>query len=122
MSERKEAHHLLRHDLASRSLDQVGAVDTEESSMLRTRKLAPFVAIFMVMSVVIGATGVRPVVASGVHQTGGTLTVAYEQPPDTLNPATTGETSVWVMIRNIFDCLTYLDKNGNVTPWLASSW
>jgi peptide/nickel transport system substrate-binding protein len=89
---------------------------------VRSRKFAPAAAVLMVLSFVIGAPGARNVIASGAHQAGGTLTVAYEQPPDTLNPATTGETSTWVMIRNIFDSLTYLDQNGKVTPWLASSW
>lgn len=90
--------------------------------MFRSRKLAAIPIITLVLAFALAAGGFHIVAASNHAQGGGTLTIAYEQPPDTLNPDTTGETSTWVMIRNIFDSLTYLNSRGRATPWLAASW
>lgn len=60
--------------------------------------------------------------ASQTHKSGGTLTIAYGQVPDTLNPVTTGYTTVWVMLRDLFDSLVYQTPNGKITPWLATHW
>jgi peptide/nickel transport system substrate-binding protein len=60
--------------------------------------------------------------ASTAHQSGGTLTIAYSQVPDTLNPVTTGYTTVWVMLRDLFDSLVYQTPSGKITPWLATKW
>ena len=53
---------------------------------------------------------------------GGALTIGWAEPPDTLNPATTGARDVQPIIVNVFDTLTWLTKDGKVTPDLATSW
>jgi peptide/nickel transport system substrate-binding protein len=50
------------------------------------------------------------------------LTVGWAEPIDTLNPATTGARNVGPLAINIFDTLTWLTPDFQVTPHLASSW
>lgn len=50
------------------------------------------------------------------------LTVGWAEPIDTLNPATTGARNVGPLAINIFDTLTWLTPNFEVTPHLATSW
>lgn len=53
---------------------------------------------------------------------GGNLTISWAEPPDTLNPATTGARDVQPIIINVFDMLTWVTPEGKVTPDLAASW
>lgn len=64
-----------------------------------------------------GSSG--PVTASGGS---GELTISWAEPPDTLNPATTGARDVQPIIVNVFDTLTWPTPQGKVTPDLATSW
>jgi peptide/nickel transport system substrate-binding protein len=50
------------------------------------------------------------------------LTVGWAEPIDTLNPATTGARNVGPLVMNIFDTLTWLTPEFQVTPHLATSW
>ncbi|MFZ0214426.1 MAG: ABC transporter substrate-binding protein [Candidatus Dormiibacterota bacterium] len=53
---------------------------------------------------------------------GGTLTVGWAQPPDTLNPATTGARDMGPIDETMFDTLVYLTKSNQPTPDLATKW
>jgi ABC-type transport system substrate-binding protein len=53
---------------------------------------------------------------------GSELTISWAEPPDTLNPATTGARDVQPIIINVFDMLTWVTPDGKVTPDLATSW
>jgi peptide/nickel transport system substrate-binding protein len=53
---------------------------------------------------------------------GGNITDAWGIQPDTLNPATTGDTTSNMVDRNIFDSLVYETPSGDFQPWLATSW
>jgi peptide/nickel transport system substrate-binding protein len=53
---------------------------------------------------------------------GATLTIAFSQEPDTLDPAVTGLTAVAQIDRNIVDTLIWITPNGKYTPDLATSW
>lgn len=52
----------------------------------------------------------------------GTLTVAFSQEPDTLDPSITGLTAVAQIDRNIVDTLIWITPNGTYTPDLATHW
>src|SRR6202167_2495540 len=51
-----------------------------------------------------------------------TLTIGWAEPPDTLNPATTGARDVGPIDVNVFDTLVWLTPNLQVTPDLATKW
>lgn len=53
---------------------------------------------------------------------GGTLTVGWAEEPDTLNPAQSGSATTSAIDINIFDTLIWLNKAGQLTPDLATSW
>ncbi len=55
-------------------------------------------------------------------QAGGTLTIAFDVVPDTLNPANTGYTAVGFIVSDVFDSLVYITSDAKVTPWLATAW
>jgi peptide/nickel transport system substrate-binding protein len=50
------------------------------------------------------------------------LTVGWAEPPDTLNPATTGARNVGSLLINMFDTLIWLTPEFEVTPHLATKW
>jgi peptide/nickel transport system substrate-binding protein len=50
------------------------------------------------------------------------LTVGWAEPPDSLNPATTGARNVGPIMANIFDTLVWLTPDFKVTPHLATKW
>jgi peptide/nickel transport system substrate-binding protein len=51
-----------------------------------------------------------------------TLTVAWSQNPDSLDPALTAQQTVAPIDANVFDTLTWLTPSSQVTPDLATSW
>jgi peptide/nickel transport system substrate-binding protein len=51
-----------------------------------------------------------------------TLTIGWAEPPDTLNPATTGARDVGPIDVNVFDTLVWLTPSLKVTPDLATKW
>lgn len=51
-----------------------------------------------------------------------TLTIGWAEPPDTLNPATTGARDVGPIDVNVFDTLVWLTPSLQVTPDLATKW
>jgi peptide/nickel transport system substrate-binding protein len=51
-----------------------------------------------------------------------TLTIGWAEPPDTLNPATTGARDVGPIDVNVFDTLVWLTPGLKVTPDLATKW
>lgn len=65
------------------------------------------------------STGTENVGRTG---SGGTLTLGWNQVPDTLNPALTGALSVAPIDAAIFNTLVYLTTKDQVTPDLATSW
>jgi peptide/nickel transport system substrate-binding protein len=90
---------------------------------MRSNRSRTAVALFFFLgTIAAGISGQQAVEASSSHTGGGTLTIAYDIAPDTLNPATTGFDSVWIMERDIFDSLVYETPQGKFTPWLATSW
>lgn len=50
------------------------------------------------------------------------LTIGWAEPPDSLNPATTGARDVGPIDVNIFDTLVWLTPDLKITPDLATSW
>ncbi len=50
------------------------------------------------------------------------LVIGWAEPPDTLNPATTGARDVGPIAINIFDTLVWLTPDLKPTPHLATSW
>lgn len=50
------------------------------------------------------------------------ITLGWAEPPDTLNPATTGARNVGPIDSNIFDTLVWLTPDFKVTPALATKW
>src|SRR5918912_2200629 len=58
----------------------------------------------------------------GAAAGGGTLTIAFPYQPNTLDPASTGQTITGQIDRNIFDTLTWQTATGRVTPDLATHW
>jgi len=53
---------------------------------------------------------------------GGDVVDAWGIQPDTLNPATTGDTTSIMVDQNIFDTLVFETPSGKFQPWLATSW
>ncbi|MFJ3800038.1 ABC transporter substrate-binding protein [Streptomyces sp. NPDC090088] len=49
----------------------------------------------------------------------GTLNLHYSAPPGTLDPWAQGPL---LLQQAMYDTLTHVDKQGNATPWLATSW
>ena len=67
------------------------------------------------------AVGGKPVLAS--RATANTvLTIAWDNEPDSLNPALTGYLPVLQVDRNVFDTLTWEKSDGTITPDLATGW
>jgi peptide/nickel transport system substrate-binding protein len=78
-------------------------------------------AILLVGSTMLVSMGANNTLASPARA-GGTLTIGWAEPPDTLNPATTGARDVGPIDVNIFDTLIWLTSDNKVTPDLATSW
>jgi len=58
----------------------------------------------------------------GPGRDGGTLRVSTPIDAGTLDLNLLADTATKWLGRTIFDCLVYLDNEGNITPWLAESW
>ncbi len=65
-----------------------------------------------------------PLTSAGAQRASaaGELTVGWAEPPDTLNPATTGARDVGPILVNVFDTLVWLTKDLKITPDLATKW
>src|SRR6202167_2812005 len=59
---------------------------------------------------------------AGSSASGTTLTIGWAEPPDTLNPATTGARDVGPIDVNVFHTLIYLTKTNQPTPDLPTQW
>lgn len=51
-----------------------------------------------------------------------TLTIAVSQPIDTLDPAAQNSWDVMQRLMLMVECLTWIDEEGTLQPWLATSW
>jgi peptide/nickel transport system substrate-binding protein len=60
--------------------------------------------------------------SGGAANTDATLTIGWAEPPDTLNPATTGARDVGPIDVNVFDTLVWLTPSLKATPDLATKW
>ncbi|RBN37129.1 ABC transporter substrate-binding protein, partial [Priestia megaterium] len=56
---------------------------------------------------------------SAAQKDGGTLNIAFQSEPTTLDPQITGNSSVKDAARNIYEGLVIFDSKGNVEPDLA---
>ena len=80
-------------------------------------------AALVMLSLAASPAGVRIVAASRSQQaSGGTMTEAFGVVLDTFNPAQTGYTAAWVVVRGTPHSLVYITPAGKVTPWLATRW
>jgi len=79
-------------------------------------------AVLLAGSTTLAGVGQSNALASRSNAGGGTLTIGWAEPPDTLNPATTGARDVGPIDVNIFDTLVWLTPNSDITPDLATSW
>lgn len=106
-----------------------GSVEQSEvhiTDMKWKRGRAAYGAVLLVAALLLAACGTSPSSSPGTGATaqssGGTLTVGWAEPPDTLNPATTGARDVGPIDENMFDTLIWLTPTMQVTPDLATSW
>jgi peptide/nickel transport system substrate-binding protein len=76
-------------------------------------------AVAMLGAVVLSACGSASTSSGSANSS---LTIAWSEAPDTLNPASTGDRSVGPIDRNLFDTLTWLTPSQQVTPDLATKW
>jgi peptide/nickel transport system substrate-binding protein len=74
------------------------------------------------LALVVAACGGSSSSGGGTSSASKTLTIAWAQNPDSLDPALTAEQDVAPVDANIFDTLTWLTPAGAVTPDLATSW
>lgn len=86
------------------------------------RNVATVGAVVLLGSAMVITTDVNNAAASKSSVGGGTLTIGWAEPPDTLNPATTGARDVGPIDVNIFDTLVWLTPNNAITPDLATVW
>src|SRR6202451_3129245 len=70
----------------------------------------------------VAACGTSSSSGGGTSSANKTLTIAWAQNPDSLDPALTAEQDAAPVDANIFDTLTWLTPAGAVTPDLATSW
>jgi peptide/nickel transport system substrate-binding protein len=88
-------------------------------------KVARLATAFLLAVSVVATASIAASAAGATHNSaasGGTLTIAFSQDLDTLDPAVTGTTAVNEIDVNVFDTLAYDLPNGNPTPDLATSW
>ncbi len=74
------------------------------------------------ITLIAGTAGFASAAVRHAPPAGGSLTIAFSQEPDTLNPAQTGLTAVAEIDRNIFDTLVWETPAGKITPDLATRW
>ncbi len=89
--------------------------------MHNLRKAVRLVIICALAGAVVAAFGIAASQASP-KATGSTLTIGWAEPPDNLNPATTGARDVGPILVNVFDTLVWLTPDLKVTPDLATKW
>jgi peptide/nickel transport system substrate-binding protein len=70
-----------------------------------------------------GLGGVVPGRAEGADPTpGGTLVIALDQEPPTLDPHASPSAVTYQIIASVTESLLYHGRDGKLTPWLAESW
>lgn len=74
------------------------------------------------LALAVAACGSSSSSGSASSSSNQTLTIAWAQTPDSLDPALTSEQDVAPVDANIFDTLTWLTPADKVTPDLATSW
>ncbi len=77
-------------------------------------------AVALLGSIAIALCGLGGATAQASSSSGSSLTIAWSEAPDTLNPASTGDESVGPIDANIFDTLVWLTPSGKITPDLAT--
>jgi peptide/nickel transport system substrate-binding protein len=71
----------------------------------------------------IGLGGVAPRRAEGADPTpGGTLVIALDQEPPTLDPHASPSAVTYQIIASVTESLLYHGRDGKLVPWLAESW
>ncbi|WP_072803873.1 ABC transporter substrate-binding protein [Rhodococcoides yunnanense] len=86
----------------------------------RTLRIAVSTATAIVLVASCSGGGDSDASSAGDPVTGGTLTYALGADIDCLDPAKSPGNSI--VVGNIVDSLVYQDVDGNIQPWLASSW
>ena len=77
--------------------------------------------VFVLLS--IGLGGVAPRRAEGADPTpGGTLVIALDQEPPTLDPHASPSAVTYQIIASVTESLLYHGRDGKLVPWLAESW
>src|ERR1700757_369228 len=71
----------------------------------------------------IGLGGVVPRRAEGADPTpGGTLVIALDQEPPTLDPHASPSAVTYQIIASVTESLLYRGPDGKLVPWLAEAW
>jgi peptide/nickel transport system substrate-binding protein len=90
---------------------------------LKFRRLVSVVALAAAaMTVAACSSGGGSGVSGGSSASDTALTIGWAEPPDTLNPATTGARDVGPIDVNVFDTLVWLTPSLKATPDLATKW
>jgi peptide/nickel transport system substrate-binding protein len=80
------------------------------------------VAALLAVALIAAACSSSTAGSAGSSGSSSTLTIGWAEPPDTLNPATTGARDVGPIDVNVFDTLVWLTPSLQVTPDLATKW
>ncbi|HWG01029.1 MAG TPA: ABC transporter substrate-binding protein [Trebonia sp.] len=88
----------------------------------RIRRLPAAAALVAVTLIATACASSTAGASGGQASTSATLTVGWAEPPDTLNPATTGARDVGPIDVNVFDTLVWLTPTLKATPDLATKW
>jgi peptide/nickel transport system substrate-binding protein len=60
--------------------------------------------------------------AASAAQSGGTVTIAVDQEPPTMDPHASPSAITFYITSSVGETLLYLDENRQLKPWLAESW
>jgi peptide/nickel transport system substrate-binding protein len=83
----------------------------------------PVVWALVLMVLVFRLGGVAPGRAEGADPTpGGTLVIALDQEPPTLDPHASPSAVTYQIIASVTESLLYHGRDGKLVPWLAESW
>src|SRR5262249_61655927 len=93
--------------------DIAGRYRRDRASNGATRVIAAMLALGSL------ALAIEPASSQNVNREA-KLTIGWAEPPDSLNPATTGARNVGPIIGNIFDTLGWLTPDVNGSPQLAT--
>ena len=77
--------------------------------------------VFVLLSIGLGGVASRR--AEGADPTpGGTLVIALDQEPPTLDPHASPSAVTYQIIASVTESLLYHGRDGKLVPWLAESW